>query len=85
MAEMSLAVIHHTSEAKIKEILKSLYREKDRLNSYENQIPIDYACGWALSSMICRVQCRCYWMMQMLICIKINSYVNIISILKESD
>ena len=24
--------------------------------------------------MICRVQCRCYWMMQMLICIKINSY-----------
>ena len=35
--------------------------------------------------MICRVQCRCYWMMQMLICIKINSYArNIISILKES-
>ena len=30
--------------------MKSLYREKDRLNSYENQIPIDYACGWALSS-----------------------------------
>ena len=42
--------LHHTSEAEIKEILKSLYREKDRLNSYENQIPIDYACGWALSS-----------------------------------
>ena len=57
MAEMSL-VIHHTSEAKIKEILKSLYREKDRLNSYENQIPIDYACGWALSSddMSCTMQ-----------------------------
>ena len=34
---------------------------------------------------ICLVQCRCYWMMQMLICIKINSYArNIISILKES-
>ena len=31
-------------------ILKSLYSEKNRLNSYENQIPIDYACGWALSS-----------------------------------
>lgn len=30
--------------------------------------------------MICRVQCRCYWMRQMLICIKINSYArNIIS------
>ena len=29
---------------------------------------------------ICRVQCGCYWMMQMLICIKINSYArNIIS------
>jgi len=38
--------------------LKSLYREKDRLNSYENQIPIDYACGWALSSdnMSCTMQ-----------------------------
>ena len=45
-----VAVIYHTSEAEIKEIIKSLYEEKDRLNSYENQIPIDYACGWALSS-----------------------------------
>ena len=29
-----------------------------RLNSYENQIPIDYACGWALSSdnMSCTMQ-----------------------------
>ena len=53
-----IAVIDHTSEAEIKEILKSLYREKDRLNSYENQIPIDYACGWALSSdnMSCTMQ-----------------------------
>ena len=53
-----IAVIYHTSEAEIKEILKSLYREKDRLNSYENQIPIDYACGWALSSgdMSCTMQ-----------------------------
>lgn len=53
-----IAVIYHTSEAKIKEILKSLNREKDRLNSYENQIPIDYACGWALSSddMSCTMQ-----------------------------
>ncbi len=53
-----IAVIYHTSEAEIKEILKSLYREKDRLNSYENQIPIDYACGWALSAgdMACTMQ-----------------------------
>ena len=53
-----IAVIYHTNEAEIKEILKSLYREKDRLNSYENQIPIDYTCGWALSSndMSCTMQ-----------------------------
>ena len=53
-----IAVIYHTSEAEIKGILKSLYREKDRLNSYENQIPIDYACGWALSAgdMACTMQ-----------------------------
>ena len=53
-----IAVIYHTSEAEIKVILKSLYREKNRLNSYENQIPIDYACGWALSSddMSCTMQ-----------------------------
>ena len=53
-----IAVIYHTNEAEIKEILKVLYREKDRLNSYENQIPIDYACGWALSSddMACTMQ-----------------------------
>ena len=53
-----IAVIYHTSEAEIKEILKSLYREKERLNSCENQLPIDYARGWALSSddMACTMQ-----------------------------
>ena len=53
-----IAVIYHTSEAEVKEILKSLSGEKDRLNSHENQIPIDYACGWALSSgnMSCTMQ-----------------------------
>ena len=53
-----IAVIYHTSEAEIKEILKSLSREKERLNSCENQLPIDYACGWALSSddMACTMQ-----------------------------
>ena len=53
-----IAVIYHTNEAEIKEILKGLYREKDRLNSCENQLPIDYACGWALSSddMACTMQ-----------------------------
>ena len=53
-----IAVIYYTSEAEIKEILKSLSREKERLNSCENQLPIDYACGWALSSddMACTMQ-----------------------------
>ena len=39
--------IYHTSKTEVEELLKSLYREKDRLNSNENQIQIDYACGWA--------------------------------------
>ncbi len=70
-----IAVIYHTSEAEIKEILKSLYREKERLNSCEiNYQSIMHADGH-YPLMIWRVQCRCYWMMQMLICIRINSYV----------
>ena len=40
-----MAVIYHTSKTEVEELLKSLYREKDRLNSNENQIQIDYACG----------------------------------------
>ena len=53
-----MAVIYHTSKAEVEDILKYLRRKKDRLNSYENQIPIDYACGWALSSddMSCTMQ-----------------------------
>lgn len=35
------------SKTEVEDLLKSLYREKDRLNSNENQIQIDYACGWA--------------------------------------
>ena len=35
-----MAVIYHTSKTEVEE-LKSLYREKDRLNSNENQIQID--------------------------------------------
>ena len=42
-----MAVIYHTSKTEVEDLLKSLYREKDRLNSNENQIQIDYACGWA--------------------------------------
>ena len=51
-------VIYHTGKMEIEELLQSSCREKDRLNSYENQIPIDYACGWALSSddMACTMQ-----------------------------
>ena len=42
-----MAVIYHTGKTEIEELLQSLCREKDRLNSNENQIQIDYACGWA--------------------------------------
>lgn len=42
-----MAVIYHTGKTEVEDLLKSLYREKDRLNSNENQIQIDYACGWA--------------------------------------
>ncbi len=31
-------------------LLQSLCREKDRLNSNEAQIPINYAYGWAIST-----------------------------------
>ena len=53
-----MAVIYHTGKTEIEELLQSLCREKDRLNSNEAQIPIDYACGWALSSddMSCTMQ-----------------------------
>ena len=52
-----MAVIYHTGKTEIEELLQSLCREKDRLNSNEAQIPIDYACGWAISTD--EGQCRC--------------------------
>ena len=45
-----MVVIYHTGKTEIEELLQSLCREKDRLNSNEAQIPIDYACGWAIST-----------------------------------
>ena len=45
-----MAVIYHTGKTEIGELLQSLSREKDRLNSNEAQIPLDYACGWAIST-----------------------------------
>ena len=44
-----MAVIYNTSKTEIEDILKQLSREKDRLNSSGNNMPIDYACGWAIS------------------------------------
>ena len=38
-----MAVIYHTGKTEIEELLQSLCREKDRLNSNEAQIPINYA------------------------------------------
>ena len=44
-----MVVIYNTSKTEIEDILKQLSREKDRLNSSGNNMPIDYACGWAIS------------------------------------
>ena len=44
-----MVVIYNTSKTEIEDILKQLSREKDRLNSRGNDMPIDYACGWAIS------------------------------------
>ena len=45
-----MAVMYHTSRTEVEEILKCLCEEKDRINSNENQMPVDYAYGWALSA-----------------------------------
>jgi len=44
-----MVVIYNTSKTEIEDILKQLSMEKDRLNRSDNQMPIDYACGWAIS------------------------------------
>ena len=44
-----MVVIYNTSKAEIEDILMQLSREKDSLNSRGNDMPIDYACGWAIS------------------------------------
>ena len=36
-------------QSEVHEILKRIYMEKDRLNSNGNELPIDFACGWAIS------------------------------------
>ena len=43
-----MVVIYNTSKTEIEDILKQLSREKDRLKSSGNNMPIDYACGWAV-------------------------------------
>ena len=45
-----MAVIYHTSQTEVEEILKCLCLEKDRLNNREDKMLIDYAYGWALSA-----------------------------------
>ena len=44
-----IAIIYQAGKADVEEILKCLCEERDRINSTENQMPIDYAYGWALS------------------------------------
>ena len=45
-----MAVIYHTSQTEVEEILKCLCLEKDRLNNREDKMLIDYAYGWVLSA-----------------------------------
>ena len=45
-----MAVIYHTSQTEVEEILKCLCLEKDRLNNREDKMLIDYAYGWTLSA-----------------------------------
>ena len=45
-----MAVIYHTSQTEVEEILKCLCLEKDRLNNREDKMLIDYAYGWELSA-----------------------------------
>ena len=47
-----MVVIYNTSKTEIEDILKQLSREKDRLNSSGNNMPIDYACGWAIQMLL---------------------------------
>ena len=44
-----MVIIHNTDKSEVHEILKRIYMEKDRLNSNGNELPIDFACGWAIS------------------------------------
>lgn len=44
-----MVIIHNTDKSEVHEIIKRIYMEKDRLNSNGNELPIDYACGWAIS------------------------------------
>ena len=44
-----MVIIHNAHKSEVHEILKRIYMEKDRLNSNGNELPIDYACGWAIS------------------------------------
>ena len=67
-----MAVIYHTSKTEVEELLKSLYREKDRLNSNENQIQIDYARGWAFPDEDAYTM-QMLLIRRMFICTKINN------------
>ena len=46
-----MVVIYNTSKTEIEGYIKAAKQGKDRLNSSgnNNNMPIDYACGWAIS------------------------------------
>lgn len=70
-----MAVIYHTSQTEVEEILKCLCLEKDRLNNREDKMLIDYAYGWALSANEVNIQFRHCSIRLTLICTKTKNYV----------
>ena len=67
-----MVIIYNTDKSEVHEILKRIYMEKDRLNSNGNELPIDFACGWAISDDYKDSTIQIYLIEQILICIKIN-------------
>ena len=69
-----MAVIYHTGKTEIEELLQSLCREKDRLNSNDLKSRSTMHADGQFQLMKEPTRCRCYWIRQIPICMKINNY-----------
>lgn len=69
-----MAVIYHTSKTEIEELLQSLSREKtDGIITKIKSRSTTHADGQS-QRMKEPARCRCYWIRQIPICMKINNY-----------